>query len=48
MNLLIESTQTLTNTYFAIWVDSDIGCSFDDYVGCDVQRGLGYCIMEFC
>jgi len=37
-----RSTQTLTNTHFAVWVDSDIGCSGDDYVGCDVQRGLGY------
>jgi hypothetical protein len=40
--MINRSTQTLTNTYFAVWVDSDIGCSEDDYVGCDVQRGLGY------
>ena len=37
-----RSTQTLKDTYFGVWVDSDIGCSDDDYVGCDVQRGLGY------
>lgn len=37
-----RSTQTLENTYFGQWVDSDIGCSEDDYVGCDVKRGLGY------
>ena len=41
--LINRSTQTLTNTYFGVYLDSDIGCSFDDYVGCDVQRGLGYC-----
>ena len=40
--MINRSTQELTNTYFAVWVDSDIGCSEDDYVGCDVQRGLGY------
>jgi len=41
--LINRSTQTLTNTYFGVYLDCDIGCSFDDYVGCDVQRGLGYC-----
>ena len=40
--LINRSTQTLTNTYFGQWVDSDVGCSEDDYVGCDVKRGLGY------
>ncbi len=40
--LINRSTQTLTNTYFGQWVDPDVGCSGDDYVGCDVQRGLGY------
>ncbi|MFZ1688952.1 MAG: T9SS C-terminal target domain-containing protein [Flavobacteriales bacterium] len=37
-----QGTQTLTNTFFGQWVDVDLGCSDDDYVGCDVQRGLGY------
>ncbi len=37
-----QGTQTLTNTYFGQWVDADLGCANDDYVGCDVQRGLGY------
>ena len=40
--MINRSTQTLTETYFAVWLDPDIGCSEDDYVGCDVQRGLGY------
>jgi hypothetical protein len=30
----------LTETYFAQWTDVDIGYPYDDYVGCDVQRGL--------
>ncbi|MDZ4752134.1 MAG: T9SS type A sorting domain-containing protein [Flavobacteriales bacterium] len=41
--LINQGTQTLTETYFGVWVDADLGTSVDDYVGCDVQRGLGYC-----
>ena len=40
--LINQGTQTLTETYFAQWVDSDLGGHVDDYVGCDVNRGLGY------
>ena len=40
--LINQGTQTLTNTYMAQWVDSDLGGISDDYVGCDVRRGLGY------
>ena len=39
--LINRSTQLLTNTYFAVWADADIGCYADDFTGCDVQRGLG-------
>jgi len=38
-----RSTYTLTGTYFSQWVDPDLGYAWDDYVGCDVDRGLGYC-----
>ncbi|MFZ4521649.1 MAG: hypothetical protein ACOYNC_08085 [Bacteroidales bacterium] len=41
--LINRSTYTLTGTYFSQWVDPDLGYSNDDYVGCDVGRGLGYC-----
>lgn len=41
--LINRSTFTLTDTYFASYVDSDLGDSRDDYVGCDVVRGLGFC-----
>ncbi|MCB0481880.1 MAG: hypothetical protein KDC83_10640 [Flavobacteriales bacterium] len=40
--LVNRSTFTLTDTYFGQWVDADLGCSSDDYVGCDVERGLGF------
>lgn len=41
--MINRSTYTLTNTYFSQWADTDLGESKDDFVGCDVQRGLGYC-----
>lgn len=37
-----RSTITLNDCYFGVWVDSDLGYAFDDFVGCDVARGLGY------
>lgn len=41
--IINRSTYTLTNTFFSQWVDPDLGYAYDDYVGCDVARGLGYC-----
>ncbi|MFT5280351.1 MAG: hypothetical protein ACI9P8_001992, partial [Bacteroidia bacterium] len=41
--LINRGSFTLTETYFSQWVDSDLGNAEDDYVGCDVMRGLGYC-----
>ena len=41
--IINRSTFTLNNTFFSQWVDPDLGYSGDDYVGCDVIRGLGYC-----
>jgi hypothetical protein len=38
-----RATTDLNETYFGAWVDPDLGNYLDDYVGCDVQRGLGYC-----
>lgn len=41
--IINRSTYELTQTYFSPWIDTDLGYAWDDYVGCDVQRGLGYC-----
>jgi len=40
--LINRGSLTLEETFFAQWVDTDLGNPVDDYVGCDVQRGLGY------
>ena len=41
--IINRSTLPLNNTYFGQWVDPDLGYYLDDYVGCDVGLGLGYC-----
>ena len=41
--IINRSTFELTNTYFSPWTDADLGYAFDDLVGCDVERGMGYC-----
>lgn len=41
--IINRSSFTVNQTYFGQWVDADLGYAFDDYVGCDVSRGLGYC-----
>ncbi|MBK6836548.1 MAG: hypothetical protein IPG89_20740 [Bacteroidetes bacterium] len=40
--IINRSSNILDSTYFAVWVDADLGNYQDDYVGCDVVRGLGY------
>ena len=41
--IINRSTLTVNQTYFGAWVDPDLGNYLDDYVGCDVKRGFGYC-----
>ncbi|HXC06683.1 MAG TPA: T9SS C-terminal target domain-containing protein, partial [Bacteroidia bacterium] len=40
--IINRSTYSMQHTWFGQWVDSDLGKYDDDYVGCDVTRGLGY------
>lgn len=40
--IINRSTYELTGTFFSPWTDVDLGYAYDDYVGCDVRRGLGY------
>ncbi|MEW6469291.1 MAG: T9SS C-terminal target domain-containing protein [Bacteroidota bacterium] len=37
-----RSSYTVNQCYFGMWTDPDLGLYDDDYVGCDVQRGLGF------
>lgn len=44
--LINKATDDIRDCYFAMWVDADLGCSEDDYIGCDVERSLGYVYNE--
>jgi hypothetical protein len=33
--LINRGVDLLDSTYFALWVDADLGCYVDDYIGCD-------------
>lgn len=37
-----RSNATINQMWWGQWIDSDLGYYNDDYVGCDVQRGIGY------
>jgi hypothetical protein len=38
-----NTTTNIDTCFFGAWVDPDLGNYLDDYVGCDVKRGFGYC-----
>jgi hypothetical protein len=40
--LINRAVTDIDSTYFAMWVDPDLGCYTDDYVGCDTSRNLMY------
>jgi len=40
--LINRAVESIDSTYFAMWVDPDLGCSEDDYIGCDTSRSLMY------
>lgn len=37
-----RSSFSLNKTYFTVWTDADLGNYQDDYVGCDIAKGLGF------
>jgi hypothetical protein len=44
--LINKANEDLVDCYFAMWVDPDLGCFTDDYVGCDIGRSLAYVYNE--
>ena len=38
--LINRGQEDVDSTYFAMWVDGDLGCYLDDYIGCDTSRSL--------
>ena len=39
--LINRANSPVDSTYFTMWVDGDLGCYLDDYVGADTTRSLG-------
>ena len=44
--LINKATDDIRDCYFGLWVDADLGCAEDDYIGCDVERSLAYVYNE--
>ena len=44
--LINRAKEDIDSTFFAMWVDPDLGCYVDDFVGCDVGRSLAYTYNE--
>ena len=40
--LVNRAPQSIDSTYFGQWVDADLGCHLDDYIGCDIDNQLMY------
>jgi len=44
--LINRAVESIDSTFFAMWVDPDLGCFTDDYVGSDTSRNLAYVYNE--
>jgi hypothetical protein len=40
--LINKASDDIVDCYFAMWIDPDLGCYQDDYIGCDVSRSMAY------
>lgn len=40
--LINRAVERIDSTFFAMWVDPDLGCYVDDYIGCDTAKELMY------
>ena len=40
--LINRATDRIDSMFFAMWCDPDLGCSDDDYIGCDTAKSLMY------
>jgi hypothetical protein len=38
--MINRAEQSLDSAFFAMWVDGDLGCDGDDYIGCDTSLSL--------
>ncbi len=44
--LINRAIESIDSMFFAMWVDADLGCFDDDFIGCDTTRSLMYIYNE--
>jgi len=44
--LINRASSDIRDCYFAMWIDPDLGCHTDDYLGCDIDRSLAFVYNE--
>lgn len=44
--LINRAVSRINETFFAMWIDPDLGCFTDDYIGCDTTNSLMYVYNE--
>lgn len=40
--LINRALDQIDSCFFAMWIDPDLGCYLDDYIGCDTSRSMMY------
>jgi hypothetical protein len=40
--LINRATEPIDSMFFSMWADADLGCSDDDFIGCDTAKSLMY------
>ena len=40
--LINRAAQIIDSCFFSMWIDPDLGCDADDYIGCDSTKSLMY------
>ncbi|HKK87806.1 MAG TPA: hypothetical protein VJ917_03085 [Saprospiraceae bacterium] len=40
--LINRATESIDSFHFSMWIDADLGCPDDDYIGCDTAQELMY------
>ena len=44
--LINRALKAIDSTFFAMWIDPDLGCFTDDYIGCNIEKSLMYVYNE--
>jgi len=44
--IINKASDDIRDFYVGLWLDADLGCSEDDYIGCDIPRSLAYVYNE--